>query len=167
MRQMNPVHAIPLYFLKIHFNHILPSITRSYTYSLPSGFPTRTLYTCLFSHMCATCLAHLILLDCITPIVFGQVYDHEDHHCAQNPAYLQPKSVLLTIYNVRILHKIEQNTEGWAPQWPVHFDCYWSFVRPFISFIQQSHTSNKVQYLAETDKIPPYMYLWAIFIAAG
>jgi hypothetical protein len=40
---------------------------------LPSGFPTDILYTFLFSLLCATCPAHLIL-DLITLIILGEEY---------------------------------------------------------------------------------------------
>ena len=41
---------------------------------LPTGFTTRTLYTPLLSFVRATCLAHLILGDFITQIIFGAEY---------------------------------------------------------------------------------------------
>jgi hypothetical protein len=37
----------------------------------PSGFPTKTLYAVLFSYICATCSAHLTLLDLITLTIPG------------------------------------------------------------------------------------------------
>jgi hypothetical protein len=72
--QMNPVHTLPSYFPKIHSNIIFPSAPRSSKWSLPFRFPTKTLYAYLICTIRATCPAHLILLDVITLIIFGEAY---------------------------------------------------------------------------------------------
>jgi len=40
----------------------------------PSGFPNKTLYMSVLSPMCATCPAHLVLLDFITRTILGEEY---------------------------------------------------------------------------------------------
>jgi len=56
------------HFLKIHLCLGFPSGL------FPSGFPTKILYMPLLSHIRATCLAHLILLDFITWTILGEQY---------------------------------------------------------------------------------------------
>jgi hypothetical protein len=41
-----------------------------------SGFPTKTSYAFLILPMHATCLAHLIIIDSITLIIFGKAYKY-------------------------------------------------------------------------------------------
>jgi hypothetical protein len=69
LRHMQPVHTPSPYFPKIHYNIRLglPSGL------LPSGFPIKISYT-FISPMRATCPAHLLPLDLITQIVFGEAY---------------------------------------------------------------------------------------------
>ena len=72
--QPNPVHIPTFHLLENHPNIIhhlrlgLPSGL------LPSGFPTKTLYTYLSSPIRATCPAHVILLDFITRTILGEEY---------------------------------------------------------------------------------------------
>ena len=72
--QPNPVHIPTFHLLEIHPNIIHPSKPRSRQWFLPSGFPTKTLYTPLSSPIRATCPAHLILLDFITRTILGVEY---------------------------------------------------------------------------------------------
>jgi hypothetical protein len=74
LSQNNLVHTTPSYFSKILF--ILSSHLRL---GLPSGlfssrFPIKTPHALLFYPMCATCRAHLILLDLIILIILGKEY---------------------------------------------------------------------------------------------
>jgi hypothetical protein len=50
LSQMHPLHIFPLYFPKIHFNIILPSMPTSSEWSLPFRFLTKILYTFLFKN---------------------------------------------------------------------------------------------------------------------
>ena len=54
--------------ISTHLHLVLPSGL------FPSGFPTKTLYAPLFSPICATWPAHLILLDFISRTILGDEY---------------------------------------------------------------------------------------------
>ena len=72
--QPNPVHIHTSHLLEIvlilsaHLRLRLPSVL------LPSGFPTKNLYTPLSLPIRATCPSHLVLLDFITRTIMGEEY---------------------------------------------------------------------------------------------
>ena len=102
--QPNPVHIPTSHLLEIQLIIIHPSTPRSPQWSLPSGFPTKTLYAPLSSPIRATCPAHLILLDFITRTILGEEYKSFSSsicHLFHSPVTLSllgPKSLFVKTY---------------------------------------------------------------------
>jgi len=73
LSQLYPNQTLPVHFPKILIlsSSLLLIVTRGL---FPSGFPTKVLYE-FISPVCATCLAHLIFLDLIILIIFGEAYN--------------------------------------------------------------------------------------------
>jgi hypothetical protein len=80
--QLNSIHVFQPYFSKMHFNIILPSMSRSPKWSLPFRFYDQNSVS-IFHLILARCMPqHLTILELITRKIFG-----EEIH----PFFMEPK----------------------------------------------------------------------------
>ena len=100
----HPTSWISIIILPAHLRLGLPSGL------FPSGFPSKTLYTPLSSHIRPTCPAHLIHLDFITCTILGEQYKSFSSslcNLLQSPvisSLLGPIHKLYTLTNISIIY---------------------------------------------------------------
>ena len=74
LSQLDPVHTPTSHYLKVLLNNISHLLLCLPSGLFPSVFPTKTLYTPLFSAIRVTCPARPIILDFITRTILGGEY---------------------------------------------------------------------------------------------
>ena len=103
--QPNPVHITTSHLLEIHHNITHPSTPRSPQWSLSLRFPHQDPIHTLSSPICATCPAHLILLDFIIRTILGEQYKSFSYslcnllHSPVTSTLLGPNILLNTIFS--------------------------------------------------------------------
>jgi len=105
----------------------------------PSCFPTKILYAFLISSMCATCPIHLILLDLITLIIFGEVYNLWSTSLY---SLLLPPSISSLLGPNTLFSILFSNTSIYAPSlvWQTKFHAHtkqvekWCLIKQWMCF---------------------------------
>ena len=104
LSQLDPVPTPTSYFLKIHLNIILPSMPVSPKWPLSLRFPQQNLQYASSLPYTRYMPAHLILLDFITRIIFGEEYRSSSSslcsflHCPVTSSHLGPNILLNTLF---------------------------------------------------------------------
>jgi len=105
LSQLDTVHTPTSHSLNIHLNIILPFMPGSTQWALPLRFPHQNPVDASPSPTCATCPAHLILLDFITRTVLGEEYRSLSsslcsfHYSPVTPSLLGPNTLFNTLFS--------------------------------------------------------------------
>jgi hypothetical protein len=100
--QLNPIHALPSYFVKVLFNIILPSTSRSFLQVFQPKFCT---YSSSPSYVLIS--FHLMIFDLIAIIIFGEGYKmwrYSIFHLINNKCIslnAEARTVCLLLYPIR------------------------------------------------------------------
>ena len=121
--QINQIHYFPFYFFKIHFNTILPPMSRSSEWSLPAAFQSKSLHKLPFSspHTCHI----LILLHFITWTLSGKEYKSRS-------------SSLCNSLQSPVISSLLAQISSSEPYWNAHGPLIWKI-------IFHTHTKPQVQ----------------------
>ena len=149
LSQISPLHVPPYYFLKIHFNIILPSITGPFKWSFsPQVSPPKPCYAPLLSPIPATCRVHLILLDLINKIIFYWQFRPLTHHYAVFFTPLLPPHSSAQIFSSVTYSQTLSAPSMWASKFHTHsinrqtysyvsrLSLFWKKLHPALRIVQ-------------------------------
>jgi len=127
----------PSHFPNIHFHIILLSMPVSIKWSHSLRFLTKTLYAPLLTPIRATCHTHFILLDLISPVIFGEEYKVLNSslcsclHSPDTSSLVGPNMLLVTLFSNtvslsvsdHVSHLYKNNRQNYRSVYPNFYIC--------------------------------------------